>query len=86
MVVNERRGAGIKHYNDYKTFIEYSNDGRWIFKYVNIEEYKPEKKRKVLIVFNDMIADMLCNEKLEQKVIDQFIRGKKLKSSLAFIT
>ena len=86
MVVNERRGAGIKHYNDYKAFIEYSNDGRWIFKYVNIEEYKPEKKRKVLIVFNDMIADMLCNEKLEQKVIDQFIRGKKLKSSLAFIT
>ena len=86
MVVKERRGAGIKHYNDYKTFIEYSNDGRWIFKYVNIEEYKPEKKRKVLIVFNDMIADMLCNEKLEQKVIDQFIRGKKLKSSLAFIT
>ena len=47
--------------NDCKTFIEYSNDMDDIYK--NIEEYNPSKKRKILIVFDDMIADMLSNKK-----------------------
>ena len=54
--------------------------------YKNIEEYNPNKKRKILIVFDDMIADMLSNKKLNPIVTELFIRGRKLKISLAFIT
>ena len=61
--------------NDSETFIEYSNNINDIFK--NIEEYNPNKKCKILIVFDDMIADMLCNEKLNPVVTKLFIRGRK---------
>ena len=44
------------------------------------------KKRKILIVFDDMIADMLSNNKLNPLVTELFIRGRKLNISLAFIT
>ena len=46
--------------------------------YKNIEEYNQNKKRKILIVFDDMIADMLSNEKLNPIVTELFIRGTKL--------
>ena len=45
--------------------------------YNNIEEYNPIKKRKILIVFNDMIPDMLSNKKLNPIVTELFIRGRK---------
>ena len=51
----------------------------------NIEEYNPDKKEKTLIVFDDMITDMLINKKLNPVVIELFIRGRKL-NSLVFIT
>ena len=54
--------------------------------YKNIEEYNPNKKRKILIVFDDMIADMLSNKKLNPIVTELFIRGRKLNISLVFIT
>ena len=55
--------------------------------YKNTEEYNPNKKRKILIVFDDMIADMLSNEKLNSVVMELFIRGgRKLNISLVFIT
>ena len=54
--------------------------------YKNIEYYNPNKKRKILIVFDDMIADMLNNKKLNPIVSELFIRGRKLNISLAFIT
>ena len=53
--------------------------------YKNIEEYNPRKKRKVLIVFDDMIADMINNKKLNPIVAELFIRGKKLNISIVFI-
>ena len=53
--------------NDSKAFIEYLNDKDDIYK--NTEEYNPNKKHKILIVFDDMIADMLNNEKLNPVVI-----------------
>ena len=53
--------------------------------YKNIEEYNPNKKRKILIVFDDMIADMLSNKKLNPKVTEIFIRERKLNISLVFI-
>ena len=45
--------------------------------YKNIEEYKPNKKQKILIVFHNMIADMLSNKKLNPVVTELFIRGRK---------
>ena len=54
--------------------------------YKNIEEYNIGKKRKILIVFDDMIADMINNKKLNSIVTELFIRGRKLNISLVFIT
>ena len=53
--------------------------------YSNNEEYNPNKKRTILIVFHDMIADMLSNKKINPIVTELFIRGRKLNISLAFI-
>ena len=54
--------------------------------YKNIEEYNTGKKRKVLIFFDDMIADMINNKALNQIVTELFIRGTKLNISIVFIT
>ena len=54
--------------------------------YNNIDDYNPRKKRKVLIVFDDMIADMINNKKLDSIVTELFIRGRKLNISIVFIT
>ena len=54
--------------------------------YENIRDYNPSKKRKILIVFDDMIADMLSNKKLNQVVTELFIRERTLDVSLVFIT
>ena len=54
--------------------------------YKKIENYNPNKKRKVLIVFDDMIADMINNKKLNSVVTELFIRGRKLNISIVFIT
>ena len=54
--------------------------------YKHIEEYNPNKKRKILIIFDDLIADMLSNKKLNPIVTLLFIRGKKLNISIFFTT
>ena len=54
--------------------------------YKNIEEYNRNKEHKILIVFDDMIADMLSNKKLSPIVTGLFIRGRKLNICLIFIT
>ena len=54
--------------------------------YKNIEDYNIGKKRKILIVFDDMIADMINNKKLNPIVTELFIRGRKLNISIVFIT
>ena len=54
--------------------------------YENIDDYNPEKENKILIVFHDMIADMINNKKLNPIVSELFIRARKLNISLAFIT
>ena len=84
-LINKRESRGLKYSNDSKVFIEYSNDMDDIYK--NIEEYKPNRKRKNLIVFDDMIADMHYNDKLNKIVTDLFItRGRKLNIHVVFIT
>ena len=54
--------------------------------YRNINYYKPNKENKMLLVYDDMIADMINNKKLNSIVTELFIRGKKLNISLVFIT
>ena len=54
--------------------------------YKSIEENNPNKKQKTLIVFDNMIADMLINKKLNSIVTEFFIRARKLNISLVFIT
>ena len=64
--------------------MEYSNDMQDVYK--NIEDYNPIKKRKIIIVFDDMIADMINNNKLNPVVTGLFFRGRKLIISIVFIT
>ena len=54
--------------------------------YKNIGEYIHDKENKILIVFDDMVADMIYNKKLNSIVTELFIRGRKLNISLVFIT
>ena len=63
--------------------MEYSNDMQDVYK--NIEDHNPIKKRKILIVFDDMIADMINNDKLNPVVSELFIRSRKLNISIVFI-
>ena len=83
-LINKRERVGINHLNDPKAFIEYSNDMHKVYK--NIDNYNPDKENKILIVFDDMIADMISNRKLNSIVTELFIRGRKLNISLIFIT
>ena len=83
-LINKREGVGIDHFNDPKAFIEYSNDMHDVYK--NIDDYNPDKENKILIVFDDMIADMIHNKKLNSIVTELFIRGRKLNISLVYIT
>ena len=53
--------------------------------YKNIDDYNPDKENKILIVFDDMIADMIHNKKLNSIVTELFIRGRKLNISIVFI-
>ena len=54
--------------------------------YKNIEDYNPGKKRKILIVFDDTIADMINDKRLNPIVTELFIRGRKLNISIVFVT
>ena len=83
-LINKRKSTGLKHFNHPRAFIEYSNDMQDDYK--NIEEYNIDKKRKILIFFGDMIADMINNKKLNSIVTKLFIRGRKLNISIVLIT
>ena len=63
--------------------MEYSNHILDVFR--NIEDYNPDKKGKVLIVFDDMIVDIINNKKLSPIVTELFIRDRKLNVSIVFI-
>ena len=82
-LINKREVVGINHFNDPKAFIEYSNDVRNIYR--NIGDCNLDLENKILIVFGDMIADMIHNKNLDSKVTELFIRGGKLNISHVFI-
>ena len=79
-----REKVGLNHFNDPKAFTEYSHDMQDVYK--NIGEYNIDKEHKILIVFDDIIADMINNKKLNSMVTELFIRGRKLNISLVFTT
>ena len=83
-LIKNRENAEIKHLNDSKTFIECSNTMNDI--YGNINNYNPNKRRKILIVFDDMIADIMTNKKFQSIIKELFIRCRKLNISIVFIT
>ena len=84
-LINRREKVWVDHFIDSKAFIEYSNDMQDVYK--NIEDYNPGKKRKVQIVFDDMIPDMSNNTiGLNPVITELFIRGRKFNISVVFIT
>ena len=70
ILINKKESAILKHFNDFKAFIEYSNDMQDV--YENIEEYNTDKERKILIAFDNAIAGMINNKKLNSMVTEFF--------------
>ena len=83
MLLKKNENIALKCLNDSRAFIKNSNYVHDIYK--NIKKYNPNKKRKMLIIFDDMIADMLSNKKFNPTVTEIFIRGRKLNVSHDFI-
>ena len=82
-LIKNLENAGIKHLNDSKSFIDCSNAMDDV--YENIDLYKPNRKKKILIVFDDMIADIMTNKKFQSIIKGLFIRCRKINLSLVFI-
>ena len=83
-LIKKREDSGIKHLNNPNTFTECSNTMDDV--YENINDYNSSRKRKILIVFDDMIADIMTNKKFQAIIKELFIRCRKLNISLVFIT
>ena len=83
-LIKKRENAGVKHFNNPNALTECSNTMDDV--YENINDYNLSRKRKILIVFDDMIADNMNNKKFQAIVKELFIRCRKLNISLVFIT
>ena len=83
-MIEKRENAGIKNYDNPTAFTEYSNTMDDVFS--NIDDYNPKRKRKILIVFDDMIADIMANKKFQAVIKELFIRCRKLNISVVFLT
>ena len=84
ILIRKREDAEMKHLNDPNTFIECSNTMDDVHE--DIHDYISNRKRKILIVFDDIIADIMTNKKFQAKIKELFIRCRKLNISLIFIT
>ena len=82
LLIKKCEDVGIKHLNDPKEFIEYSNAMDKAYR--NIDDYNPKRSRKFLIVFDDMIADISTNKNFQAIIKDLFFRCSKLSISLVF--
>ena len=83
-LIKNRENAGIKHVNNLEAFIEYPNTTGDI--YENIDDYNPSRKRKILLVFDDMIAGIISNKKFQSIIKELFVRWRKINISLVFFT
>ena len=84
ILIKKCEDAGIKHLNDPNAFIGCFNTMDDV--YENINDYDLSRKRKFLIVFDDMIADIMTNKKFQDIIKELIIRSRKLNISLVFIT
>ena len=84
LLIDKKEKAGIENFNDSTAFIEYSNTMDDM--YENSEDYNKKRKRKVLIVFDDMISQVISDKKAQQVLEELFIRCRKLNISLCFLT
>ena len=82
-LLKNRENVGVKHVNDPNAFVECSNTMDDV--YENIDDYNPNRKRKILIVFDDMIADIMTNKKFQSIIKELPMRCRKLNISLVFI-
>ena len=83
-LIKKREDTGIKNLDDPSAFIEYSNTMDDV--YNNIDDYNSKRKRKILIVFDDMIVDIMTNKRFQAIIKELFIRCRKLNISSVFIT
>ena len=83
-LIKKRENAGIKYINDPSAFIEYSNTMDDVYHY--IDDYNPKRKTKILIMLDDMIADIMTGKIFQARIKELFIRCRKLNISLVFIT
>ena len=83
-LIKNRENAGIKHANDSKVFLECSNAMNYVYEGIN--NYNPNRRRKILIVFDNMIADIMTNKKFQAILKALFIRCRKINIPLALIT
>ena len=83
-LIKNHKNPGIKHVNNPNTFIECSKTMDDV--YENINDYNSKRKRKTLIYFDDMIADIMRSKKVQAIIKQLFIRCRKLNISLVFIT
>ena len=83
-MIRRREDVGIKYCNDPNAFIECSITMDDV--YQNIDDYNPRRKRNILIVSDDMIADIMTNKKFQIIIKELFIRSRKVNVSLVFIT
>ena len=85
-LIKKSKNAGINHYNNTNAFTERSNAMDDV--YENIDDYNlsRKRKRKKLVIFDDMIADIMTNKKIQAIIKELFIRCRKLNISLVFIT
>ena len=83
-LINKREQAGIKHLNDPHAFIEYSDDMNDVLNDIN--SYNKNRDKKVLIVFDDMIADIEYNKNFKRIIKELFYRARKINVSIVFIT
>ena len=83
-LINKIEPVGIKNLNDPYAFMEYSNDMNDVLE--NINNYNKNRDKKVLIIFDHMIADIMRSKKFKAIVKEHFIRCRKLNISIVFIT
>ena len=83
-LIKKHEDAGIKNLNDLNVFIECSNTMDDV--YEDIDDYNTNRQRKILIVFDDMIADIMSKKKFQAIIKELFIKSRKLNISLVFIT
>ena len=83
-MIKKREDVRITHVNNSNAFIECSNTMHGV--YENINDYNPNRRRKILIVFDDMIADIMTSKEFQAIIKELFIMCRKLNISLVFIT